>query len=1021
MKATLLHSFFFTLIFSLLSLGSQAQLRFTANLSGQNQVFPVATLGHGQVTVYLAGQKIVFEGSIEGLSSEIATDILGGAHMHFGMAGQNGPVIIPIVLDIAADGKSAIIDPLKNIRTLTVKQMDFLIKRRTYINIHTERYRGGEIRGQLLPASEEYYHANLFGNNEVPAVLSTAWGAIDIELNDNIIFVSGSFSNLESPVNTNILGGAHIHVGLPNENGAVVFPLTANIAPDGRSGLFVGSKNAFELTQAQLDDLRARRWYVNIHTTNNIGGELRGQVVGSSRALFRAHLSGMNSVPNQVQTDGRGVLLAEIQDDETLLLFGGFDQLEGEVATNIAGGIHLHRGLAGQTGPVEFPINVDLAPDLKSAVVNASDNQLTLSPTQMNTFLNRSMYMNVHSTSHLSGEIRGQLQLESQMVFTGLFSGAFEVTPVMSDGYGTLKAEVNGDRMVLTGAFDQMNTAFDPNVAGGAHLHQGYAGQNGPIAQNIIPTLAADLRSGRYEANDNILTLDADQLLALREREMYANIHTTGQPGGELRAQLLFEASNYYFATLSGESKNPPVNTPGYGALTAEVSGPVVRMAGSFSNLDTEFDASIGGGAHIHNAIAGRNGGVALGLSADVSGDLLSGVFPVGDNSFNLNLTQQDEMRNRMLYANIHTFGSPSGEIRGQMLPPAASYFTTSLSSRNQIPQLFTESGGGLELELRGNMLVVTGSFDDLNSDFNPNVAGGAHLHLGAVGTNGMVAVRLSPSIDPDNRGGVFLPTNNSFVLSPDNVDNIKRNLFYANIHAVDNPAGEPRGQVLPIINFFPEASPINMPADGASLTVEGDPTSTLDVDWNPSSDDTDVIYYWQISADPDFATLAYSASAGLMSNLGVDFATLDFVLDNAGIAVGETVTLYHRAVASDGSLRNPGPANSVVVTRGSLTGSKGLDDNNDFDINPKVRALQVSVFPNPAIDQVNVSWESEENQIIMIRLIDVNGRVQLQQEIDAFSGFNNAVFNISNLQDGLYYLQMNNTESQKILKSTRP
>lgn len=1021
MKANLLHSLFFTLIFTLTALGSQAQLRFTANLSGQNEVFPVATLATGEVTAYLAGQKLVLEGSFEGLTSEIATDILGGAHLHIGMAGQNGPVLLPIRLDIGADGKSAVIDPLKNIHTLTVSQMDFMIKRRIYVNVHTERYRGGEIRGQFLPASEEYYHANLFGSNEVPAVMTSGSGAIDIELNDNIIFLSGSFSNLQSPVNTNILGGVHIHFGSPNENGAVVFPLNANISPDGTSGIFLGAKNAFELTQSQLDDLRARKWYVNIHTMDNIGGELRGQVVGNSRALFRAHLSGMNSVPNQVLTNGRGVLMAEVQDEETILLFGGFDGLEAEVATNIAGGIHLHRGLAGQTGPVEFPINVDFGPDLKSGTINTSDNLLTLSPTQMNTFLNRAMYLNVHSTSHLPGEIRGQLLLESQMVFTGLFSGAFEVTPVMSDGYGTLKAEVSGDRVVLTGAFDQMETAFDPAVAGGAHLHQGYAGQNGPIAKNIIPTLAADLKAGRFEANDNMMTLNSDQLLALREREMYANIHTTGQPGGELRAQLLFEASNYYFATLSGESENPPVNTPAYGALTAEVTGPIVRMAGSFSNLDTEFDASIGGGAHIHSGIAGRNGGVALALTADVADDLLSGIFPVGENSFNLNLSQQDEIRNRMQYANIHTFGSPSGEIRGQLLPPAASYFTTTLNSRNQIPQLFTDASGGLELELRGNMLVVTGSFDDLESDFNPNIAGGAHLHLGSVGTNGMVAVRLSATVDPDNRGAVFLPSNNSFVLSPDNVDNLKRQFFYANIHSVNNPAGEPRGQVLPIINFFPEASPINMPNDGASVTVEGDPTNTIEVDWNPSNDDSDVIYYWQLSTEADFSTVAYSASAGLMSNLSVDFATLDFVLENAGIAVGETVTLHHRAVASDGSLRNPGPANSIVITRGSLTGSKGLENDNKWSAEPTFNAFDVTVYPNPVVDQVNISWESSEHETITLRLIDVNGRVQMQQEVDAFSGFNNAVFNVSNLQDGMYYLQMNNTESQRILKSSKP
>ena len=33
------------------------------------------------------------------------------------------------------------------------------------------------------------------------------------------------------------------------------------------------------LTDAQLADLQAGRWYLNIHTDANKGGELRGQVV----------------------------------------------------------------------------------------------------------------------------------------------------------------------------------------------------------------------------------------------------------------------------------------------------------------------------------------------------------------------------------------------------------------------------------------------------------------------------------------------------------------------------------------------------------------------------------------------------------------------------------------------------------------------------------------------------------------------------------------------------------------------
>ncbi|MEZ4948954.1 MAG: CHRD domain-containing protein [Saprospiraceae bacterium] len=150
MKASLLRSFCFILFFSFLGISStQAQLRFTANLSGQNEVFPVATLASGTVTAYLSGQKLVLEGSFSGLTDEVATNILGGAHLHIGMAGQSGPVLIQF--DWTWMQTERCYDrSIKNIHTLTVAQMDFLTKRRIYVNVHSLRYTGGEIRGATL-------------------------------------------------------------------------------------------------------------------------------------------------------------------------------------------------------------------------------------------------------------------------------------------------------------------------------------------------------------------------------------------------------------------------------------------------------------------------------------------------------------------------------------------------------------------------------------------------------------------------------------------------------------------------------------------------------------------------------------------------------------------------------------------------------------------------------------------------------------------------------------------------------
>ena len=54
------------------------------------------------------------------------------------------------------------------------------------------------------------------------------------------------------------------------KNAGVAVPIANPVSP------FEGSA---DLTDAQAADLMAGKWYVNVHTANNKGGEIRGQVV----------------------------------------------------------------------------------------------------------------------------------------------------------------------------------------------------------------------------------------------------------------------------------------------------------------------------------------------------------------------------------------------------------------------------------------------------------------------------------------------------------------------------------------------------------------------------------------------------------------------------------------------------------------------------------------------------------------------------------------------------------------------
>jgi CHRD domain len=108
------------------------------NLSGAEEVPPLTVPGSGSGSF-----RVADDGTISG--SVTTKDVQGTmAHIHRGAKGTNGPVIVP--LDKKGDTYSV---PAG--RKLTPQQMEDLKKGNLYVNVHTDRNKGGEVRGQLQP------------------------------------------------------------------------------------------------------------------------------------------------------------------------------------------------------------------------------------------------------------------------------------------------------------------------------------------------------------------------------------------------------------------------------------------------------------------------------------------------------------------------------------------------------------------------------------------------------------------------------------------------------------------------------------------------------------------------------------------------------------------------------------------------------------------------------------------------------------------------------------------------------
>lgn len=118
------------------------------------------------------------------------------------------------------------------------------------------------------PAFAEKMKATLDGASEVPANTTAGKGTADIDYDpaSKKLTWKVTYSGLTGPATA-----GHFHgPAEPGKNAGVAVPL-ANVATSPVEG-------SATLTDAQAADLEAGKYYVNIHTAANPGGEIRGQV-----------------------------------------------------------------------------------------------------------------------------------------------------------------------------------------------------------------------------------------------------------------------------------------------------------------------------------------------------------------------------------------------------------------------------------------------------------------------------------------------------------------------------------------------------------------------------------------------------------------------------------------------------------------------------------------------------------------------------------------------------------------------
>ena len=228
---------------------------------------------------------------------------------------------------------------------------------------------------------------DLSARQQVTRVLSGGSGSGTLTVGDDGS-LSGSFtvSGLTSDIRN-----AHIHSGHAGESGAVVILLEY----DNTAGT-VSVPSGITLTADELEALQAGGYYINIHTDDNDGGEIRGQITPPNIVVRRVDLSEEEAwvagTNESGESDGaaRGWLTINTDDGTVQARM----RIRNLTPTTPTTGVHIHHGGG-----------------ILSLEQDATDTELwsgsgTLAVDEFNA---GSLYFNIHTAANGGGELRGQI------------------------------------------------------------------------------------------------------------------------------------------------------------------------------------------------------------------------------------------------------------------------------------------------------------------------------------------------------------------------------------------------------------------------------------------------------------------------------------------------------------------------------------------------------------------------------------------------------------------------------------
>ncbi|MDX9857468.1 MAG: CHRD domain-containing protein [candidate division Zixibacteria bacterium] len=293
------------------------------------------------------------------------------AHVHIGAPGVEGPVRF---------GFTSFTSPITGTWTLDTTHIKELFNEELYVNVHSNTFLTGEIRGQVRREVARF--AFRLTESEANGGAGTGSSATGYAICDLSADQESMSILVEHDIASAIDG--HVHLGAPGVEGPPVFAFSSSISPINET---------WPLTPTDIANLLAGDLYINIHSTAFPSGEIRGQLLQAPTSLNVGLDESQANLCAGTGSSATGTVSVVLKPEGRQLTVVGTHDVGG--ATDVA----VELGFPCIDGPALFSLGAS------SSIADV----LHLSSSDVSGYLRGELNLTVTSATFPDGEIRGQI------------------------------------------------------------------------------------------------------------------------------------------------------------------------------------------------------------------------------------------------------------------------------------------------------------------------------------------------------------------------------------------------------------------------------------------------------------------------------------------------------------------------------------------------------------------------------------------------------------------------------------